>query len=255
MPPKNQSSICALVYLYSWLNSFLPPPKKHKNKKQKQTNTKCDGTFNFLGNVCVFAAEKTCRPDQFSCGAGKPCIPPAWRCDNDLDCPNGADEQGCDNLTCRADEFSCANGKCIPLQWHCDQEDDCGDNSDEQQCPEPTCASGDFMCPTTSSCIPQRWVCDGDYDCRDGTDESADQCGTESPNACGNREFMCSSVECIHQSWKCDGDEDCFDGSDETQSECGRFSLAASYLHCLNQKHIIVILNLSKTLSTEIKYK
>lgn len=78
------------------------------------------------------------------------------------------------------------------------------------------------MCPDTNTCIPDRWTCDGDYDCRGGADESVEHCGTESPNACGSREFMCSSGSCIHLSWKCDGDNDCPDGSDETLAECGK---------------------------------
>ncbi|XP_072019488.1 low-density lipoprotein receptor-like [Amphiura filiformis] len=182
--------------------------------------------------------ERTCRPDQFSCGNGDPCIPPSWKCDHDADCPNGADEENCHNLTCRADEFTCGNGKCITLRWHCDQEDDCGDNSDEADCPSPTCASGDFMCPETSTCIPDRWTCDGDYDCKDGADESVERCGTEPPNACGNREFMCSNGDCIHTSWQCDGDSDCPDGSDEGPdchtATCGSYHYTCNNGECVD---------------------
>ncbi|XP_072030540.1 uncharacterized protein [Amphiura filiformis] len=181
---------------------------------------RCDGDVDCADGsdeTTTECAESTCRPDQFSCGNTTKCIPTSWKCDHDADCPDGADEEGCDYTppTCRADEFTCGNGKCITLRWNCDQEDDCSDNSDEADCPSPTCPSGDFMCLNTSTCIPDGWMCDGDYDCRDGTDESVAQCGTESPNTCGNREFMCSNGDCIHEAWECDGDSDCPDGSDE----------------------------------------
>lgn len=38
------------------------------------------------------------------------------------------------NKTCKANEFTCANGKCITNTWLCDYDNDCGDNSDESQC-------------------------------------------------------------------------------------------------------------------------
>lgn len=53
-----------------------------------------------------FAENKTCGPDQFSCGgASGLCIPITWRCDGQEDCADGSDEK--DN--CR---------KCPPIYSH-----------------------------------------------------------------------------------------------------------------------------------------
>ncbi len=46
--------------------------------------------------VFVLISDKTCQPEQFSCGDERQsCVPMRWRCDGDSDCLNGADEKGC----------------------------------------------------------------------------------------------------------------------------------------------------------------
>lgn len=73
--------------------------------------------------------------------------------------------------TCRADEFTCANGKCIQQSWRCDHDDDCGDRSDEIGCPTNNCNNTtEFQC-LDGICLTLKWRCDGEPDCPDGSDE------------------------------------------------------------------------------------
>lgn len=158
--------------------------------------------------------DRTCGPDQMSCGDGSICIPNEWKCDEQNDCPNKADEANCPSKECEDDEFTCNDGKCIDGRWRCDQDQDCDDGSDEAECPKATCSPSEFTCNTSGHCIPESWHCDGDVDCKDGSDEQCtDSSQTVSP--CSEREFTCDDHECIPISWKCDGDNDCTDHSDE----------------------------------------
>ncbi|XP_066473826.1 very low-density lipoprotein receptor isoform X1 [Tiliqua scincoides] len=161
---------------------------------------------------------RKCRFGEISCGPrSSQCFPVTWQCDGENDCDNGADEENCANVTCSAEEFTCANGQCISVDFVCNGQEDCSDGSDEVDCTPPTCKTHEFQCKS-GTCIPVSWVCDEDADCTDRSDESPEQCGRKHvPTVkCLENEMMCDSgEECFHKKWRCDGDTDCKDGSDE----------------------------------------
>jgi len=144
--------------------------------------------------------QKLFIPETFSCGNNGRCIPLAWKCDHQNDCPNGEDEVGC-NKTCPMGKFQCKYGlECISVEWVCDGEADCGDERDCRgrtppfvlpivpTTPKPTngaggvneseldrglfeaCTSDEYAC-YTGECLPYSKVCDIQLDCKDGSDE------------------------------------------------------------------------------------
>ncbi|XP_030748487.1 very low-density lipoprotein receptor-like isoform X1 [Sitophilus oryzae] len=182
--------------------------------------------------------QKKCGADEFTCKASPgECVPLTWMCDDNPDCSDGSDEKSC-NETCRADEFTCKNGKCIQKKWVCDADNDCGDNSDEADCPAVSCApESEFQC-SEKFCVPSRWRCDGEYDCLNGKDEQG--CPLR-PHAsvCLNSEHECNDhLTCIHKSWLCDGTKDCPDGSDEEPSHCANITCRPDQFQCTDRSCI-----------------
>ncbi|XP_037680327.1 CD320 antigen [Choloepus didactylus] len=105
----------------------------------------------------------SCPPIDFQCRPSGLCVPLSWRCDGDLDCPDGSDEDECRIEPCVQD------GWCPPPT---DSVSDCpGHNCSPQPCP-----GGQLRCRQHGACIPRTWRCDGHPDCRDASDEQG--CGT-----------------------------------------------------------------------------
>ncbi|XP_029474191.1 low-density lipoprotein receptor-related protein 8 isoform X2 [Rhinatrema bivittatum] len=155
---------------------------------------------------------KECEENQFLC-RNERCIPSIWRCDEEDDCSDNSDEDGCPKKTCAETDFTCSNGHCIPVRWKCDGEEECPDGSDESEaaCTKQVCPPEKLSCGDSSNkCIPFSWRCDGEKDCESGVDEAG--CRT----ACSSNEFQCSNKTCIASIFVCDGDDDCGDGSDES---------------------------------------
>lgn len=174
------------------------------------------------------------------------CVPKEKHCDGYFDCRSRKDEEGCTGVSCRLDQFRCANGaKCIDATMKCNHKDDCGDGSDEQGCSKspmlgekfkhthifhchlfsdfPPCHNEQFRC-ANALCIPAHFYCDGYHDCADESDEA--NC---TAIACPDNKFLCpkggrnGEPKCIARTQLCDGKRDCEDGSDEEKACCKYF--------------------------------
>ncbi|KAM9651443.1 SCO-spondin-like [Trichechus inunguis] len=175
----------------------------------------------------------TCQDSRWYCGAGGPhceepvpscaegevpcrenghCVPRGWLCDNQDDCGDGSDEEGCATPGCGEGQFSCSSGRCLPMALRCDGQDDCADGADEQGCPCPqeslACADG--------HCLPLTLLCDGHPDCPDGADEKSCLGRTN----CTSGEVSCGDDSCVGAFQLCDGVWDCPDGADEGPRHC-----------------------------------
>ncbi|XP_053072345.1 low-density lipoprotein receptor-related protein 2-like isoform X3 [Acinonyx jubatus] len=155
--------------------------------------------------------------DQVRCNktrqaaCGERCIPVAWLCNGERECPDGTDEQCEEVCSGHPQAWQCDDGKCISISWLCDGTGDCLDGSDEVNCEIPTACPGQkIQCPGNSRCRDAWELCDVHKDCGDGLDEAP--C---SPIRCLAGQWQCRNKVCVMDSWKCNGVNDCGDSSDE----------------------------------------
>ncbi|VFV40639.1 Hypothetical predicted protein [Lynx pardinus] len=180
----------------------------------------------------------TCQESQWLCGSGRTrceepvpgcvegeapcqesghCVPHGWLCDNQDDCGDGSDEEGCATPGCGEGQMSCSSGRCLPLALLCDGRDDCGDGTDEQGCPCPH----DSLACADGRCLPPALLCDGHPDCPDAADEEA----CLGQLNCTPGEVTCVDGTCVGAILLCDGTWDCPDGADEGPGHCPFLSL------------------------------
>uniref|UniRef100_A0A8C3JQI7 Uncharacterized protein n=1 Tax=Calidris pygmaea TaxID=425635 RepID=A0A8C3JQI7_9CHAR len=199
-----------------------------------------------------------CAAGEFSCRADGRCVPGAWLCDNEEDCPDGSDEL-CPPSPCAPHQPRCARGQCLEWGARCDGVPDCPDGSDEGGCPPTACVPPEFSC-ASGRCLPPERVCDGELDCgfADHSDEAAPPsrgsmvfltaASAGCSPSCGAGEFRCAVGRCVPYPRRCDGRDDCGDSSDERGCLCppGHFqcphdarclppaTLCDGHRHCAN---------------------
>jgi hypothetical protein len=82
----------------------------------------------------------------------------ALACDGVIQCPDAADEQGCDPRLF----FTCQDSSRVAMTQRCDDQSDCPSGEDEANC---------FVCDTGITTVAPHRLCDGLRDCDDGADE------------------------------------------------------------------------------------
>uniref|UniRef100_A0A8C9VHG3 Subcommissural organ spondin n=1 Tax=Scleropages formosus TaxID=113540 RepID=A0A8C9VHG3_SCLFO len=113
---------------------------------------------------------------------------------------------------CRQHEFRCASGHCIPLAWRCDGETDCPDGDDELAC-GGRCSPGQFPCLYGGQCVDHQQLCDGTPHCQDASDESVDNCGKRRNTSQACPEHTCLDGTCLTFKEVCNGIPECPDGA------------------------------------------
>ncbi|XP_005404818.1 PREDICTED: SCO-spondin [Chinchilla lanigera] len=199
-----------------WGGSFFPPgtvlQKGCGNCTCQDSQWRCRGD----GASCEELVPR-CAEGEAPCQLSGHCVPLEWLCDNQDDCGDGSDEEGCATPGCGQGQMSCRSGRCVPLALLCDGRDDCGDGTDEEGCP---CPSDSLAC-ADGRCLPLALLCDGHPDCLDAADEES--CLGQA--SCVPEELPCIDGTCVGAFQLCDGVWDCPDGADEGPGHCPMPSL------------------------------
>ncbi|XP_004594559.2 SCO-spondin [Ochotona princeps] len=153
-----------------------------------------------------------CAEGEAPCQDSGHCVPYEWLCDNQDDCGDGSDEEGCATPGCTEGQVTCSSGRCLPLALLCDGQDDCGDGTDERGCPCPP----DSLACADGRCLPPMLLCDGHPDCPDAADEES----CLGQGDCVPGEVSCADGICVPTFQLCDGVWDCSDGADEGPGHC-----------------------------------
>ncbi|TKS84303.1 Low-density lipoprotein receptor-related protein 4 [Collichthys lucidus] len=134
-----------------------------------------------------------CPPGQFPCMDTVGCVDASARCNGQIQCPTGSDEENCTAMEgCLESDWTCRNQICIPKELRCNGLNDCLDNSDEEDC--GLCGEDGLRCPE-GTCLSAEKRCDGQIHCSDGSDEPI-TCG----RICSMNNGGCSHV-CVDEAW------------------------------------------------------
>uniref|UniRef100_UPI004038E811 SCO-spondin-like n=1 Tax=Callospermophilus lateralis TaxID=76772 RepID=UPI004038E811 len=194
-----------------WGGSFFPPgtvlQKDCGNCTCRESQWHCGGD-----SAPCEELVPDCAEGESPCQGSGHCIPHEWLCDNQDDCGDGSDEEGCATPGCVEGQMSCRSGHCLPLSLLCDGQDDCGDGTDEQGCPCPY----DSLACADGRCLPLTLLCDGHPDCPDAADEES----CLGQVNCIPGEVSCMDGTCVGTIQLCDGVWDCPDGADEGPGYC-----------------------------------
>ncbi|TWW66523.1 Low-density lipoprotein receptor-related protein 2 [Takifugu flavidus] len=147
----------------------------------------------FLATLRPNPGFSECPRGQFSCVGTIGCVNTSARCDGQMQCPTGSDEDDCPRSDgCLNSDWSCTNGLCIPKELRCDGVEDCLDHSDEMGC--GVCGEDSWRCPQ-GMCLTAGDLCNGEVQCSDGSDEPV-TCG----KTCSLKNGGCSH-ECVDKDW------------------------------------------------------
>ncbi|XP_038060986.1 uncharacterized protein LOC119731787 isoform X2 [Patiria miniata] len=163
----------------------------------------------------------SCSSEQFACVTGGiHCIPNSWVCDQDPDCEDGTDEQGCNDPLA---DFNPLADSAIPSSINPDVT---YMDKTLAECAQFCVTNMDIVCRSfeyeaaTRDCslFDENRAQTGGLEARPGVThyERLSQT-TDCSNVDGELYHPCPSGRCVPTRWLCDGDNDCGDFSDERQ--------------------------------------
>ncbi|XP_078357060.1 uncharacterized protein LOC144641914 [Oculina patagonica] len=123
----------------------------------------------------------SCADNQFTCKNGE-CVKKNLKCDGDLACQDGSDEDDC---RCSSTMFQCQEGRCILATAMCDGRYDCYNGDDERSCQNPCPSSHQCL---DGSCVSWSNTCSQTPFCRDGTN---------TPSVCESGKCHLNDLACL----------------------------------------------------------